>query len=281
MTLRGLRWLVACAMLATMAWAAPALASPIVFTDAGAAVADIADGVLSFQTVLGNPLNGNAPGPLTSGRREINWDGGGGVSTTAPAGTPFTGFQNIRGALFTTQGTGFVQATPSGLATTFGNATYGTIFQTFSPLRLFTPVGSNITDTTFFIPGSNGAIPATVSAFGAVFIDVDLAGTSLQFFDLQGSSLGTFAVPVGTTADGSLSFLGVAFTTERIARVRIVSGNSALGPNDNPGGGVDVVALDDLLFAEPRAVPEPAGLMLVGLGAGILALMSRLRARQT
>jgi hypothetical protein len=280
MTPRGLRWSVACAVLATMAWAAPALAAPIVVTDAGAAAADIADGVLSFQTILGNPLNGNAPGPLTSGRREINWDGGGGVSATATAGTPFAGFQNIRGALFTTPGTGFVQATPSGLATTFGNATYGTIFQTFSPLRLFTPVGSNLTDATFFIPGSNGAIPATVSAFGAVFADVDLAGTSLQFFDLQGSSLGTFAVPVGTTADASLSFLGVAFTSgERIARVRIVSGNTALGPND--GGGVDVVALDDLLFAEPRAVPEPAGLMLVGLGAGVLALLSRLRARRT
>jgi hypothetical protein len=83
----------------------------------------------AFLNAIGSPNNGNAPGPLTSGRREINWDGGGNNSTTSPAPTPFTGFQLIRGALFTTPGTGFVQAPPSGLATTFNNATYGTLFQ--------------------------------------------------------------------------------------------------------------------------------------------------------
>jgi hypothetical protein len=38
---------------------------------------------------------------------------------------------------------------------------------------LFTPVGSNITDALFFVPGTNGAVPATVTGFGAVFTDVD------------------------------------------------------------------------------------------------------------
>jgi len=46
-----------------------------------------------------------------------------------------------------------------------------------------------------------------------------------------------------------------------------VSGNTALGPMDNPGSGIDVVAMDDFLYAEPRAVPEAAGLTLVGMGA--------------
>ena len=31
----------------------------------------------AFRAALGNPNNGNNPGPLNSGRREINWDGGG------------------------------------------------------------------------------------------------------------------------------------------------------------------------------------------------------------
>ena len=35
----------------------------------------------------------------------------------------------------------------------FNNPTYGATFSTFSPLRLFTPVGSNITEAAFFIPG--------------------------------------------------------------------------------------------------------------------------------
>jgi hypothetical protein len=103
--------------------------------------------------------NGNAPGPLFTGRREINWDGGGQATTISP--TPFNGFQNIRGALFTTSGTGFVQAPPSGLATTFNNPTYST-FSTFSDPRLFTPIGSTLTNVAFFVPGTNGGVPATL-----------------------------------------------------------------------------------------------------------------------
>jgi hypothetical protein len=123
------------------------------------------------------------------------------------------------------------------------------------------------------VPGTNGTAPATVAGFGVA--DVDLANTSSpQFFDSGGSSPGTFAVPVGGTSEGSLSFLGVLFTTERTARVRIVSGNTALGPRDNPGSGMDVVAMDDFLYAEPRAVPGPAGLTLVGMGALALGLLS-------
>ena len=34
-----------------------------------------------------------------------------------------------------------------------------------------------------------------------------------------------------------------------VARVRILYGNSALGPND--GGGVDVAVMDDFIFGEP------------------------------
>ena len=38
----------------------------------------------AFRTALGDPNNGNNPGPLASGRREINWDGGGNNFTTSP-----------------------------------------------------------------------------------------------------------------------------------------------------------------------------------------------------
>jgi hypothetical protein len=257
-----------------------AFATAIEFSAAGADATAIQGTVTAFQAALGNPNNGNMPGPLGSGRREINWDGGG--TATTPAGTPFEGFENIRGAEFTTPapGTGFVQAPPSGgagggLATVFGNATYGTIFTTFSSPRLFVPVGGNITDVLFSIPGTSGASPAVVSGFGAVFTDVDLANTTtLQFFNLFNQSLGVFNVPV---ANNGLSFLGVAFNAgEAVARVRITTGNSALGPND--GGGIDVVAMDDFLYSEPQTVvPEPATLWLVG--AGMLAAARRLRRR--
>jgi hypothetical protein len=264
-------------------WSASAWAAPITFTDFGPAAVDILDGVNSFRAALGNPDNGNN-GPQATGHREINWDGGGATSGTA-AVTPFTVFQNTRGATFTTPGSGLTQTPISGgtvdiapnILGTQGslsaiNATYGTTFGTFSPLRLFVPLDSNVTDGTFSLPGSGGVVPATVTGFGVVFTDVDLANSSgLQFFDRQGNSLGTFNAPCASgpacsPSDGGLSFLGVLFTSEQVARVRITNGNTALGPNDNPAGSIDVVALDDFLYSEPRAVPAPAGLFLLGLG---------------
>ena len=113
--------------------------------------------------------------------------------------TPFNVFVNSRGGQFTTPGTGLSQAPPSGgpqggLAALFNNPTYANIFQTFSPPRLFTPVGSRITEGFFFVPGTNGATPATVTGFGAVFTDVDKpngsrAGkdsTLIDYFDADG-----------------------------------------------------------------------------------------------
>jgi type II secretory pathway pseudopilin PulG len=268
---------IALALIALALLAASASAAPIVFSAAGLDAASIQATVDAYRAALGDPNNGNAAGPLPSGRREINWDGGG--TATSPAGDPFAGFLNNRGALFDAGpgGTGFVQAPPSGgagggLATFFSNPTYGTIFTTFSAPRLFSPIDTNVHDTTFFIPGSNGTISATVTGFGAVFADVDLANTSsIQYFDSLGNSLGTFSVPV---FNNGLSFLGVLFDAgELVFSVRITTGNSPLGPND--GSGVDVVALDDFLYAEPQGlvVPEPAGLTLLGLGA--LALAAR------
>ena len=103
------------------------------------------------------------------------------------------------------------------------NPTYGSSFVTFSPNRLFAPVGSNITDGTFSIPGTGGVAQATVSAFGAVFTDVDLANTtSIQYFNSNGGSLGTFFAP---TANNGLSFLGVSFNAgELISRIQITTG---------------------------------------------------------
>jgi PEP-CTERM motif len=256
-----------------------AAAAPITFSVGGdSSTASIQATVDAFRAALGDPNNGNAPGPLPGGRREINWDGGGNVNVTTAPVTPFNVFLNTRGGQFTTPGTGLTQAPPSGgptdgLAGLFGNPTYGTIFSTFSPLRLFAPVGSNITEGLFFLPGSNGALPATVSGFGAVFTDVDLADTTtIEYFNANGHPVHSASVPSGTVADGSLSFLGVVFDAgERIARVRITTGNSALGPND--GGGVDVVAMDDFLYGEP--IPEPSTLALLGLAVAGFAFARR------
>ena len=241
----------------------------VVFQAAGLTIASIQDTVDAYRVALGDPNNGNAPGQL-SGRREINWDGGSttNLNTAATVGNTLTNFQSTRGALFTTPGTGFVQAPasadplqfpPGGLAGQFNNPTYGTIFTAFSNSRLFSAVGSNITDVTFFVPVAPGGsnVPATVTGFGAVFTDVDKrgngnAGARIEYFDANGDLLFSSVVP-GLPGDGSLSFFGIVFDDARIARARITSGNVAPGPED--GGRRDVVIMDDFLYGEPQPLP--------------------------
>lgn len=250
-------------------------AAPVTFSASGSNAAGIQGTVDAFRTSLGS-LNPNVAGSFGSGRREINWDG---VpdAFAAPNNLPasFFNVNSPRGVVFSTPGTGFQvsanAASPTSTPIEFGNIdpTLPSQFATFSAQRLFTALGSTITDVSFFLPGSSTA--ATVSAFGVVFTDVDLPNvTSIQFFDFFNVSLGMFNVPVsgaGVVANEGLSFLGVAFTTERVGRVRITSGQGALGSS-----GLDVVAMDDFIYAEPlAAIPEPetyslllGGLALVG-----------------
>src|SRR5947208_8199791 len=135
---------------------------------------------------------------------------------------------------------------PTNAPVRFGNInpTYSAIFQTFSPERLFSPIDSNVVDLTFFVPGTT--TPALTRGFGAVYTDVDTDHTAFQFFDRDGYLLGEFPVPI---ADNGLSFLGVAYDTPVVARVRIVYGTVALGPDDGPDS--DVAVMDDFIYGEP------------------------------
>jgi len=238
-------------------------APPAVFQAAGTTASSIQSSVDQFRAALGDPNNGST-GPHDSGRREINWDGGNVniIATTDPV-TPFNVFLNTRGAEFTTPGLGLSQATPSGLAVLFGNPTYATTFSTFSASRLFTPVGSNITEALFFQPGTNGAIPATVTGFGAVFTDVDQpdgsgpgkkrgnrgASTLIEYFGVDGKVLFSSFVPA-SPGDGSLSFFGIVFDEPLIARVRITTGDTVPGPDDDRSR--DIVMMDDFIYGEPQ-----------------------------
>lgn len=147
----------------------------------------------------------------------------------------------------------------------------------------------------FFIPGTTTA--ATVAGFGAVFTDVDLAGvTTIEYFNEVGGSLGRFNVPVGTVSSAGLSFLGVSFDAgEKVSKVRITTGNTALGAGVTDGSlptlaagkadgitanGVlpiiDLVVMDDFIYSEP--VPEPSGLCLFAVGiTGLLSARKRNR----
>ena len=233
---------------------------PIVFQGSGPNASSIQGLIDQFRLAIGGINNASNPGPIATGRREINWDGGGNNPATSPGPTPFITFLN-RGANIVTPGTGFVQAPPSGLATTFGNDSYATAFQAFSPLRLFSPIGSNITEVQIFIPG-NGTIPALTNGFGVVFADVDQpdgsgpgnkrgnrgASTLIQFFGENGDLLYSSFVPA-SPGTGTVSFLAVLFNDARIARVRIRTGDEEPGADD---GDVDIVMMDDFIYGEPK-----------------------------
>lgn len=256
-----------------------ASATIIVYSAAGDTPADIGTVVDDFRAALGT-LNPNVVGSFGDGRREINWDGvpdAFSAPNTIPA--DFFNVNSPRGIIFATPGTGFQvsadSVNPTATPIEFGNidASYPGLFEPFSPERLFTSLGSTILDVFFYIPGTT--TPAFTSGFGAVFTDVDLAGTTLQLFDAENESLGTFAVP-SILGDETLSFLGVLFTDELVSRVRITLGTQVLGPGIlDP----DLVVLDDFIFGEPRLaqaqVSEPATLALLGIALAALAFRRR------
>lgn len=227
---------------------------PVVISGAG----DISATLDAFRQALGGSNNGGAPGPHPAGFRQINWDG---VpdDLAAPNFLPADFFNapadpRARGAFFSTPGEGIQVSAksdnPGGTAVRFGhiNPSYADAFKTFSEERLFSPVGSNVVDMTFFVPGTN--TPAVVTGFGAVYTDVDTDHTAFEYFDAAGNSLGQFATPI---AGQGLSFLGVVFPEPIVARVQIKYGTDALGPDD--GNGIDVAVMDDFIYGEPQAMP--------------------------
>jgi hypothetical protein len=260
----------------------PAFPAAIVVSATGPTAGSITAARDQFRVDIGGGVVAGANGSFGGVRREINWDGVPDMFS-APNLLPadFFNVNSPRGVIFSTPDTGFEVSANAGVASiNFGNIdpSYINDFAPFSPQKLFTPIGSNVMDVNFFLAGTN--IPATVSAFGSVFSDVDLANTtSLQFFDSNNVSLGTFFVP-NTVGSQTFSFLGVEFNAgERVARVQITTGNAALAPGvvDLHGNPTDLVVMDDFLYSEPAPEPSIFGLCGVGLAAASVYRKALLR----
>jgi len=239
-----------------------------------------ADGMVAtfdaFKVLLGGEDNGSSPAQ-PSGHRSINWD--------APA--------NI--LPFDMPGDFFAKIVPRGLSIASSNAElrvsndgiddkFDTInpdasanFIQFSSPRLFTPLNDNVIQITFSPPGGTG--PATVTGFGAVFVDVDIThATKLIALDSQGCILYEGYVE---PSPGGLSFLGVKFEQPLVAKITIKLGIDQKGKGGKGGKpkqkmgmmmgggggyrkrdllkntvckGCDAVVLDDFLYGEPQAL---------------------------
>ncbi|HVZ93084.1 MAG TPA: hypothetical protein VG797_01095 [Phycisphaerales bacterium] len=254
----------------------------------GAGDAATVTGALNqYRADLG-ALNPNQPGSFGTGRREINWDGVPDAQSDANLfpGNFFNGpaVGRARGAEFSTPGTGLLTSAdsdnPTNTLRDFGSIdpSYVGEFEAFSPQRLFTSVGSNVTDVTFFVPGTSQ--PALTRGFGSVFSDVELADTTaIEFYDANNALLTTAYAPVVSdrgTSPAVFSFVGVSYADPIVARVRIYSGNAALGAGvlDRPFLAefpTDLVVMDDFVYGEPVAVPAPGVSALAAIGFGAMS----------
>ena len=266
--MRGTCTILLLGVAAALGVAAPASAAPVLRVAAGANGAAIQSAVDQFRTDLGGGDNGTG-GAFLSGRREIDWDD---VpdDKAEPNALPYDFFNSTRprGAIFESVGNiggqhqfrvSSALGNPSGAAVRFGNidVSYATLFTTMSPERLFAARFAITIDVFFYVPGTR--IPATVSGFGAVFADVDSSATYIEYFDVAGKKLSGTSLNV---ANNGLSFSGTSFNAgERVARVQLTLGKNPLAAGSVDGtAGVDVVALDDLIYGEPEA--DPASIRL-------------------
>jgi hypothetical protein len=245
-------------------------AAPVVRQGSGASATALQTTVDAFRADLGGANNG-VGGSFTNGRREINWDGvpdnfsepnnfpPNFFNVNSPRGLILNAIEDATGAALNQFAVS--STTASGVPVRFGNlnANYTNIFQTFSAQRLFIARNTHILEVNFFIPGTK--IPATVNGFGVVFADVDSATggnrSLIRVYGADGTQLSAASAPV---LDNGLSFVGISFNAgERIARVVIESGNAALSATNNDAvSGVDVVAMDDFIYGEPRATEHHA-----------------------
>jgi hypothetical protein len=241
-------------------------AEPLIRFASGAAPADLNNSINQFRTDLGGANNGVGDS-FGSGRREINWDGVPSSSAEPNFMAPdFFNTVSPRGMVLNTvdESTGLndlrISANAaSGVAPRFANidASYANTFKTFSAERLLHARNARALDLSFFVPGTD--TPASVAGFGAVFSDIDAAGQAqIRCFGIDGRQL----LAVNPSAlNAGLSFVGFSFSdsSERCARVQIKLGSQALAAGITDGGGRDLIALDDIFFGEPQALPFAEG----------------------
>ncbi len=262
---------------------APSIFSGIGGTNVGGGAVNA---MLNFETAIGGVNNGANPPPQASGFRTITWDGikldgtdfGGGGSTfvinlNKTVGIPVNRFQE-RGVYFDR-----VYAVSNDRFEDVNPGATG-VFTSFSPLIDFAPFNTNEVDLVMVLSSlhTNTAVPAATRGFGGIFINVhNTDQTSIEYF-AGPISLGRFYVPAGPVTNPAYTFYGVLFGQPIVTRVHLTLGSGAIfrfdgttfaaGATDNVPTSANVVALDDLAYAEPQPL-SPAPIVTITPTVGV------------
>jgi hypothetical protein len=230
----------------------------------------------NFEAAIGGVDNGGNPPaqPLTTGFRTINWDGvkldgtdfGGGANTIVidqgkTVGIPLNRFQE-RGIFF-----GAIYAVSTDQQTgggSFGdvNPNVAGLFPSFSPHNTFAMFNDNGIDFKFVLPSAHtsSVVSAASRGFGAIFINVQQPGTTIQYFN-GNTLLDTLAVKPNATA-GAAVFAGELFNNPIVTNVLLTLGQGVIfkfdGKNVTAGGSNtasnNLVVTDDFVYAEPQPI---------------------------
>jgi hypothetical protein len=212
---------------------------------------DITSDVTAFKSSLGNL---NTTTGVTGGRREINWDA---VPDSFALNNMPVNFFNPTGATanialqrgFEYDVAGNFRVSKDGFAELKTEAIADV--QPFSGTKTFANTGAAAWPVGFKVAGQN--TEAAVSAFGVVFVGVNLENTSYIEPFSGDKSLGKFfAKPYNNISRHS--FVGVRFAGSIITSVKIVHGNGEISSAEKDitnGGTKDLVVLDDIIYSEP------------------------------
>jgi hypothetical protein len=127
--------------------------------------------------------------------------------------------------------------------------------------------GSNFLIVSFAAPVLGAGIFTIDRFFGLGFTN-DIAIEAYDGPDATGALLASFSGLNLNFQPDNLYFMGVASTAGDIRSIRIVRSNDDTG---------DTIGLDNLVFATPAAVPEPASIGLFGAGLAALGWLRRAR----
>jgi hypothetical protein len=235
--------------------------TPAVFSGSGTTMTGSV--LAAFEAAVGGADNGTSPGPHTGGFRRANWDDIA-LDGSDPASTMITPGHTVAIAVNRLQPRGLLLEAPLAVSDDgFNDVNSGAsaLLTPFTPPNDAAPFNMNTVALDVVAPSNpeTTPVPQGTLGLGLVFRNTHAPGApSLQFLNGDQTLL-TVSAPLA--GPGQPSFVGALFNSPVVTRVVITFGTDMVfgfdgttitsGPPD--GSAHDLVAVDDLVIAEPQS----------------------------